>query len=68
MILVEPGVVDTELLSHGTDERARESFERWYERVGALAPEDVGAVIAYAVGLPDHVSLSEIVVRARGQA
>jgi NADP-dependent 3-hydroxy acid dehydrogenase YdfG len=68
VILVEPGVVDTELLAHGTDQRARESFERWYERVGALAPEDVAAVIVHAVGLPAHVSLSEVVVRARGQA
>ncbi len=67
VILIEPGVVDTELLSHGTDERAKESFQRWYEKVGALAPADVAAAIAHAVGLPHHVSLSEIVIRATNQ-
>jgi NADP-dependent 3-hydroxy acid dehydrogenase YdfG len=67
VILIEPGVVDTELLSHGTDERSRESFERWYEKVGALSPADVAAAIAHAVGLPHHVSLSEIVIRATNQ-
>jgi NADP-dependent 3-hydroxy acid dehydrogenase YdfG len=67
VILIEPGVVDTELLSHGTDARATASLERWYERVGARAPEDVAATIAYAVGAPPHVAVSELVVRARGQ-
>jgi NADP-dependent 3-hydroxy acid dehydrogenase YdfG len=68
VILIEPGVVDTELLSHGSDERSKESFERWYERVGALSPTDVAAAIAYAVSLPHHVSLSEIVIRPTSQA
>jgi NADP-dependent 3-hydroxy acid dehydrogenase YdfG len=68
VILIEPGIVDTELLSHGTDERSKESFERWYEKVGALAPADVAAAIAHAVGLPHHVSLSEIVIRATNQS
>jgi NADP-dependent 3-hydroxy acid dehydrogenase YdfG len=67
VILIEPGIVDTELLAHGTDERAKASFERWYAKVGALAPADVGAAIAHAVGLPHHVSLSEIVIRATNQ-
>ncbi|MFN8218373.1 MAG: SDR family oxidoreductase [Solirubrobacterales bacterium] len=68
VILVEPGVVGTELLSHTTDEPSRTSMERWYERVGALTPEEVAGVIAYAVCLPHHVSLSELVVRATSQA
>ena len=67
VILVEPGIVETELLSHTTDEPTRASMERWYERAGALAPGDVARVIAYAVSLPHHVSVSELVVRATSQ-
>ncbi|MFN8162314.1 MAG: SDR family NAD(P)-dependent oxidoreductase [Solirubrobacterales bacterium] len=68
VILVEPGAVDTELTSHITDERSKSSIERWYAKAGAIAPSEVAAVIAFAVGLPHHVSLSEIVVRSTNQA
>ncbi len=68
VILVEPGIVDTELLSHTSDDSTRASMERWYERAGALAPADVAGPIAYAVSLPHHVSISELVVRATSQA
>ena len=68
VIVVEPGMVATELQSHISDPDLRAVS---VERIASLEPltaDDVAAVIAFAVGMPAHVSLNEILVRPTGQA
>lgn len=59
--LVSPGVVESELSDHITDETARAAM-REFRRV-ALAPQAVAQAIAYAIAQPEGVDVSEIIVR-----
>jgi len=62
-ILVSPGVVSTELLSHTTSEDIKSGYESWKESMGhPLVPVDVANVILFAYQQPKHVCLREIVV------
>ena len=64
---IEPGVVDTELLDHISDQGAVAAFaERWGQKV-KLRPEDVANAIVYAVSQPPHVNVNEILVRPTEQ-
>lgn len=65
-ILIEPGAVDTELISHN---RA-EIIEQVRARVGdirRLESEDIAAAIVYAVSQPAHVSVNEVLIRPTEQ-
>ena len=64
---IEPGVVDTELLDHISDQGAVAAFaERWGQKA-KLQPEDVANAIVYAVSQPSHVNVNEILVRPTEQ-
>ncbi len=64
---VEPGVVDTELLDHISDQDSVAAFaERWGQKV-MLQPEDIANAIVYAVSQPQHVNVNEILVRPTEQ-
>ncbi len=67
VLLVEPGLVESELASHSSDGRARAAIEAAHEKIGSLAAADVAAVIAFALSLPHSVSLSETVIRPTAQ-
>ncbi len=60
--LIEPGIVDTPLVS-GTEEGRRELAE-----VRALAPEDIARTVAFVLSQPEHVDIDELVVSPREQA
>jgi len=62
---IQPGYVSTELLS---DDPATSAAwdEAWSDR-RTLQPEDVARTIVFAVASPDHVSVSEILVRPTDQ-
>ncbi len=64
---VAPGMVETEfsLVRFGGDE---EAARRVYEGMEPLGAEDVAECIRWAVALPSHVNVDEIVVRPRDQA
>lgn len=64
---VAPGMVETEfsLVRFGGDE---EAAERVYRGMEPLRAEDVAECIRWAVALPSHVNVDEIVVRPRAQA
>jgi NADP-dependent 3-hydroxy acid dehydrogenase YdfG len=65
---VEPGFVATELQGHNADPMVVERLESERERIGSvLQAEDIARAIAYVVGQPKHVSLSEVVVRPTGE-
>jgi len=59
--VVSPGVVESELADHITDETARAAM-REFRRI-ALSPDAVARAIGYAVTQPDDVDVSEIIVR-----
>jgi NADP-dependent 3-hydroxy acid dehydrogenase YdfG len=60
--LIEPGIVDTPLVS-GTEEGAAELAQ-----VRALEPEDVAAAVMFALARPEHVDIDELVISPREQA
>lgn len=66
-IVVEPGFVATELVNHTTDPVMREAADRIGESMRTLQPEDIAAVVVYALGQPDHVAVNEILVRPTDQ-
>jgi NADP-dependent 3-hydroxy acid dehydrogenase YdfG len=66
--LIEPGFVDTELQSHMTHPMAKQATERMREEIGeVLEPEQIADAIAYAVSLPQHVAVNEVLVRPTKQ-
>jgi NADP-dependent 3-hydroxy acid dehydrogenase YdfG len=67
VIVVEPGAVATELVSHITHEETRKGTAAFVAST-SIRPEDIADVIAFAVSRPQSVSLSEILVRPTAQA
>ncbi|MDQ6731914.1 MAG: SDR family oxidoreductase [Actinomycetota bacterium] len=67
VIVIEPGAVATELTNHITHEESQQASEQMYSDVDAISPNEIAAVIAFAVGRPRGVSLSEILVRPTRQ-
>ncbi|MFB7666309.1 SDR family oxidoreductase [Kitasatospora sp. NPDC056138] len=68
VVTIAPGAVETELLSHTTDERIKQDYEAWKESAGgALDPQAVAEAIAYAYRQPRNVTIREIVLAATGQ-
>lgn len=57
-----PGAVDTELLSHTTNEEIKEDYNDWKSSVGvnSIKTEDVAKTIKFAYELPQGVNLREI--------
>lgn len=66
--LIEPGWVDTELLSHNND-MVREAAERRQEKEGIepLTAGDIAATISFCVTAPGHVGINEVLVRPTRQ-
>jgi len=67
VIVIEPGAVTTELVSHITHGETRESIEQFYDATSITA-DDVAQIIAFAVSRPRSVSLNEILVRPTAQS
>jgi NADP-dependent 3-hydroxy acid dehydrogenase YdfG len=67
VIVVEPGAVTTELVSHITHGETKEAIEQFYEATSITA-DDVAHIIAFAVSRPRGVSLNEILIRPTAQS
>ena len=65
---IEPGVVDTELADHITDEETGRRFKENWKDKDALGADDIAQAILYAVGAPERVNVNEILVRPTDQA
>lgn len=59
--VVSPGVVESELADHLTDDTAKAAM-RAFRRI-ALPPDAIARAIAYAIAQPDDVDVSELIVR-----
>ncbi|MFJ4444892.1 SDR family oxidoreductase [Pseudomonas sp. NPDC089422] len=68
VITIEPGAVDTELLSHTSDEAIKAGYDEWKKDMGGvLSAEHIAEVIDFAYGQPQSVCVREIVVCATRQ-
>ncbi len=65
--IVEPGFVETELLSHN-ERTSIDAAEKIKEKTGEiLRSEDIADAIVHALAAPPHVSINEVLVRPTGQ-
>jgi NADP-dependent 3-hydroxy acid dehydrogenase YdfG len=67
VVLVEPGAVATELLSHNSD-AVKEEAAKSFDGVTPLAAEDIARAIVFALEQPENVSINEVLVRPTTQA
>ncbi|GAC1300864.1 MAG: SDR family NAD(P)-dependent oxidoreductase [Vulcanimicrobiaceae bacterium] len=64
--LVEPGAVDTELMSHNSAP-LQESFKERFGHMEMLRSEDIADGIAYVVTRPRHIAINELLIRPTDQ-
>ena len=64
--VISPGVVESELADTITHEDTRAMMDDF--RAHAITPDAIGRAIAYAIGQPANVAVSEIIVRPTGGA
>ncbi|WP_018924834.1 SDR family oxidoreductase [Salsuginibacillus kocurii] len=58
---ISPGVVETELTTHITDEEVKSRFEG--AEMSSLQAEDIANAVGYAVTQPEEVNVNEVTVR-----
>lgn len=62
-LTIAPGVVETELLSHTTNDDIVENYNKWKKEMGQpLESEDVARSILFAYQQPQRISIREIVL------
>jgi NADP-dependent 3-hydroxy acid dehydrogenase YdfG len=64
--VVEPGTVDTEILSH-VGEDVRQTVQSQVESIEPLLPEDIAEAIVHIVTRDRRVAVNEVLVRAAAQ-
>jgi len=63
LITIAPGAVETELLSHTTDDAIKAGYHDWKTQMGGvIAPENVAAAALFAWQQPQNVCVREIVL------
>jgi NADP-dependent 3-hydroxy acid dehydrogenase YdfG len=67
VVVIEPGIVATELREHITQPVARERIQASAAAIRQLQPEDIAAAVVYAATQPEHVAVNEILVRPTDQ-
>lgn len=68
VVVIEPGFVSTELISHSTSPASRAMAKKLAESMRTLRADDIAAAVLYAVTQPHHVAVNEILVRPTDQA
>ncbi|WGD37537.1 SDR family oxidoreductase [Lysinibacter sp. HNR] len=69
VITIAPGAVETELLSHTTNQQIKDDYETWKESAGGvLDPQVVAEAILFANSQPANVTVREIVLASTGQS
>lgn len=69
VVTIAPGAVETELLSHTSDEAIKSGYQNWKREMGGkvLSAEDVANAIRFAYEQPQGVCIREIVLAATRQ-
>ena len=67
-VTIAPGVVETELLSHTTNNDIKAGYEAWKTEMGQpLQPNDIAESIFFAYQMPQRVCVREIVIGPTAQ-
>ena len=66
-MVIEPGVVATELPDHITHAETRPEIEEFHQQ-SPIPAEEIAAIIAFCVSRPQTVPINEILVRPTAQA
>ena len=68
VVIISPGAVETELLSHTSSDEIKEGYEGWKDSIGgAIAADDIASCVSFAYGQPQNVCVREVVVAATRQ-
>lgn len=68
VVTIEPGAVDTPLVSHTTNDEIKKEYNNWKEDMGGvLSVQDIANAIIYAYSQPENVCIREIVIAATKQ-
>jgi clavulanate-9-aldehyde reducatase len=67
VVVIEPGVVATELREHITQPAAKARINASAAAMRQLQASDIADAILYAVTAPDHVSVNEVLIRPTDQ-
>jgi len=63
VITIAPGVVETPLLSHTTDENIKSNYNEWKKTIEkGLDPEKIASCVEFAYNQPQDVCIREIVI------
>lgn len=65
---IDPGLVATELQSHGTDPGVNEWISQMREQIEWLSAEDIANTIGFVLSQPKHVNLAHVAVLPSGQS
>ncbi|MGW6600017.1 SDR family NAD(P)-dependent oxidoreductase [Streptomyces sp. NPDC055036] len=68
VIVVEPGMVATELATHITDPSMQAMAKNYAESMRTLQADDIAGAVLYALSQPEHVAVNEILIRPTDQA
>lgn len=60
---ISPGMVDTDLAAHGTNEELKQKWKRSTGDRKPLLADDIARAVVYAVTQPDYVNVNEVTVR-----
>jgi len=67
VVLIEPGMVATELREHITHAESKAGANKRAETMRQLQSEDIAEAIRYAVTAPAHVAVNEVLIRPTDQ-
>lgn len=69
LITIAPGVVETPLLSHTTNNNIKDDYSNWKTSIeGGLEPQKIADCIAFAYNQPQDICIREIVIAKTKQA
>ena len=63
VVVIAPGAVETELLSHTTSDEIRQGYESWKNSIGGvITSENIASCVTFAYNQPQDVCIRELVV------
>jgi clavulanate-9-aldehyde reductase len=67
VVVIEPGIVETELRNHITQVAAKQRINAAASAIRQLQASDIADAILYAVTAPAHVAVNEVLIRPTDQ-
>lgn len=69
MITISPGVVETPLLSHTTDNNIKDNYNEWKKTIqGGVDPQKIVECVLFAYNMPQDICVRDIVIAKTKQA